>query len=125
MRSWTRSLLSRSSIRTRGASGTSCETAPSELYELPQGAEQPGRRRDIARIETLGERCKHRLEDRPSRRGSSLGLVHARKAGGRAQLPGQGPLRVRRFERLPKVAFRLGLRADLQCELAPYPEGLR
>jgi len=32
---------------------------------------------------------------------------------------------VRQFEGLPKVAFRLGLRADLQCQLAPYAERLR
>src|SRR5262245_19638183 len=70
-------------------------------YELLQVAARPGRRRDIAWIVTLGEGCEHRLEDRPARRGSARGLVQARTADGRAQLPGQSTLRARQCEGLP------------------------
>src|SRR5215470_16098636 len=89
-----------------------------------QAAEQVSRRHDVVRIEALGESCEPRLEDRPGGRGPSLRLVEARKAGGRAQLPGEGALVVRPLERFPEVVLRIALRADLQRELAPYPERL-
>src|SRR5262245_37246625 len=75
-------------------------------------------------VEPLAETREPRLKHRLGRRGPSLRLVQARKAGGRAQLPGECALLVRRFERFPEVVLRVRLRADLQRELTAYPERL-